>query len=158
MKSQKISLPIILLLLFIFFGYLNCKQEEIPVQEWTDFPIEVIYERVAPYVSNEETDSFVKLTVDDAEERIHWNGYFGMEMVKISETRFKYVVTKSIPIDLALWAKVTDMGKDAAGETPWTGEKIFINRIELVKVGRDQHGNPGTVAYFLIKKDGTVVP
>ncbi|MGD9346570.1 MAG: hypothetical protein PVH84_11945 [Candidatus Aminicenantes bacterium] len=135
---------------------MNCK-EDIPVIEFTDFPIEVIYERIAPYVSNEETDSKVALRID-ADERLAWNGVYGLDMVKISETKFQYVVSTPIPVDWALYARVNDKGKEAAGGDLHNGKRIIINGIELVKVGRDPLNNPGTVAYFIIKKDGTVIP
>jgi len=155
--SQKELLRFLLIFLLTPFILVTCK-EDIPVIEFTDFPIEVIYERIAPYVSNEETDSKVALQIEDADERLAWNGVYGLDMVKISETKFQYVVSTPIPVDWALYARVNDKGKEAAGGDLHNGERIIINGIELVKVGRDPLNNPGTVAYFIIKKDGTVIP
>ncbi len=103
---------------------MSCK-EDIPVIEFTDFPIEVIYERIAPYASNEETDSKVALQIEDADERVTWNGVYGLDMIKISETKFKYVITAPIPVDWALYARVIDKGKEAAGEDLQNGKKIY---------------------------------
>jgi hypothetical protein len=155
--SQKELLRYLIVFLLISLRLVTCK-EDIPVIEFTDFPIEVIYERIAPYVSNEETDSKVALQIEDADERMTWNGIYGLDMVKISETKFQYVVTTPIPVDWALYARVIDKGREAAGEDLQNGKTIIINGIELVKVGKDPLNNPGTVAYFIIKKDGTVIP
>lgn len=159
MKNQKMSLPIIFLLLFIFFGYTNCKQEEIPVQEWTDFPYEVVYERIEPYVSNEETDSGQSVGIYKAEPHssLFWNGT-DAALIKSSEIRFKGIIAEPMPKEIALYAVVIDKGKKEAGDDISTGEKIFINGVKLVKIGRDPNANPGSVAYFLIRKDGSIFP
>jgi len=159
MNNKNVSLAIIFILLFIFLGYTNCKQEEIPVQEWTDFPYEVVYERIEPYVSNEETDSGQTLQIRKAEPHssLFWNGTDAV-LAKTTEVRFEGIIAEPMPKETALYAVVIDLGKKEAGDDISTGEKIFINGVELVKIGRDPNANPGSVAYFLIRKDGSILP
>jgi hypothetical protein len=161
MKNQQISLSVIFLILFTFFCHSNCKQEEIPVQEWTDFPYDVVYERVEPYVSNEETDSGQRISIYQAEEptttSLFWNGTHA-ELIKTSKIRFEGIITEPMPKEIALYAVVIDKGKKEAGGDIDNAEKIFINGVELVKIGRDPNGNPFNVAYFLIRKDGSILP
>ena len=67
MKNTNKFVLITAVLLSISLGFLSCNQDDISGIEFTDFPIEVIYERVGEYISNEENDSTVSITIDEAE-------------------------------------------------------------------------------------------
>jgi len=152
--------------MFLFPG---CPSDiyEPPTQEWTDSAYQVIYERVKPYVSNEETNSLQRVEIHRAEEPTWadkvtgwftlWNGA-DAELAQTSEIRFEGIISDPMPKEVALFAEVSDKGKAEAGGTWHNGEKIYINGVELVKIGEHPWGNSGSVAYFLIGKDGSILP
>jgi len=142
MKRHNLSFLIALLIL-LFPG---CPSDmyEPPIQEWTDSAYQVAYERVKPYVSNQETNSGQNVYIARAEEPTWvdkvtgwftlWNGA-DEELAQTSETRFEGVISEPMPKERVLFAEVCDKGKEEAGGTWHNGEKIFINGVELVNVG-----------------------
>lgn len=159
MKNHNTHILILSISLSITLGFLSCNQDEIPGIEFTDFPIEVIYERVGDYISNDDNDSAVNVTIDDAEGQIYWNGIHVSGMEQLSETRFKIVIDNELPKTYALYVAVDDPGKfTILPEGATVGEKIFINGVEIARVGDHPFNITGTVGYFLIRQDGGIAP
>jgi hypothetical protein len=159
MKNHNKYILILTVFLSISLGFLSCDQDETPGIEFTDFPVEVIYERVGEYISNEENDSGVSFTIDDAEGQINWNGIRVSGMEQLSETRFKIVIDNPLPKTYALYIAVDDPGKRTfIPEEATVGEKVFINSVEITSVGDHPINITGTVGYFLIRQDGGISP
>jgi hypothetical protein len=159
MINHKKYVLITIVLLSISLGFLCCNQDNIPGIEFTDFPIEIIYERVGDYISNGDNDSGVSVTIDDAEGAIYWNGVRGSGLEQLSETRFKIVIDESLPKTYALYVAVDDPGKfTILPEGATVGEKIFINSVEITRVGDHPSNITGEVGYFLVKQDGGIAP
>ncbi len=145
--------------LTITLGFLSCNQDTTPGIEFTDFPVEVIYERVGDYISNEDNDSTVGFTIDDAEGQINWNGIRVSGMEQLSETEFKIVIDTPLPKTYALYVAVNDPGKQTfLPEGATVGERVFINSVEITRVGNHPFSTTGTVGYFLIRQDGGIAP
>ena len=146
-------------LLSIVLGLLSCNQDDIPGTQFTDFPIEVIYERVGEYITDEDNESAVGFTIDDAEGRIYWSGIRVSGMEQLSETRFKIVIDSPLPKTYALYIGINDPGKlTILPEGATVGEKIFINNVEITRVGDHPFNITGTVGYFLVREDGGISP
>jgi len=146
-------------LISISLGFLSCSQDNSPGIEFTDFPIEIIYERVGEYISNENNDSGVSFTIDDAEGQINWNGIRVSGLEQLSETRFKIVIDEPLPKTYALYIAVNDPGKSTfLPEGATVGEKVYINSVEITGVGDHPSNLTGTVGYFLIRQDGGIAP
>jgi hypothetical protein len=159
MINHKKYVLITIVLLSISLGFLCCNQDNIPGIEFTDFPIEIIYERVGDYISNGDNDSGVSVTIDDAEGAIYWNGVRGSGLEQLSETRFKIVIDEPLPKTYALYVAVDDPGKfTILPEGATVGEKIFINSVEITRVGDHPSNITGEVGYFLVKQDGGIAP
>jgi len=159
MNNHNKYILIMTVLLSISLGFLSCNQDDISGIEFTDFPIEVIYERVGEYISNEENDSTVSITIDDAEGQIYWDGVRVSGMEQLSETRFKIVIDNPMPKTYALYVAVDDPGKfTILPEGATVGETIFINRVEITRVEDHPFSITGTVGYFLVRQDGGIAP
>jgi len=159
MINHKKYVLITTVLLSISLGFLCCNQDNVPGIEFTDFPIEIIYERVGDYISNGDNDSGVSVTIDDAEGAIYWNGVRGSGLEQLSETRFKIVIDEPLPKTYALYVAVDDPGKfTILPEGATVGEKIFINSVEITRVGDHPSNITGEVGYFLVKQDGGIAP
>jgi hypothetical protein len=82
MKNHNKYILILTVLLSISLGFLSCDQDETPGIEFTDFPVEVIYERVGEYISNEENDSGVSFTIQEngplSQKRQQWERKFSL--------------------------------------------------------------------------------
>jgi len=68
---------------------------------------------------------------------------------EIEKNKYKYIAEK-LPANTRLYVMVQDF--------EFTGKTFIINGVELTNIGKDPLNNPGTVAYFKIKPDGTVIP
>jgi hypothetical protein len=159
MNNHNKYILIMTVLLSISLGFLRCNQDDISGIEFTDFPIEVIYERVGEYISNEENDSTVSITIDDAEGQIYWDGVRVSGMEQLSETRFKIVIDNPMPKTYALYIAVNDPGKSTfLPENATVGEIVFINSVEITRVGDHPFSITGTVGYFLVRQDGGIAP
>lgn len=159
MINHKKYVLITTVLLSISLGFLCCNQDNVPGIEFTDFPIEIIYERVGDYISNGDNDSGVSVTIDDAEGAIYWNGVRGSGLEQLSETRFKIVIDEPLPKTYALYVAVDDPGKfTILPEGATVGEKIFINSVEITRVGDHPSNITGEVGYFLVKQNGGIAP
>lgn len=159
MKDHYKYFLLVSLLLSVSFGLLSCNQDELPGIEFTDFPIEIIYERVGDYISNEDNDSNVNVTIDDAEGALYWNGVRASGLEQLSETRFKIIIDNPLPKTYALYIAVYDPGKATfLPESATVGEIVFINNIEITKVGDHPFNITGTVGYFLVRQDGGIAP
>jgi hypothetical protein len=159
MMNRNKSIWITTVLLSISLGFLSCNKDNIAGIEFTDFPIEIIYERVGEYISNEDNDSGVSVTIDDAEGAISWNGVRISGLEQLSETRFRIVIDSAIPKTYALYVAINDPGKfTILPEGASVGEKIFINSVEITRVGDHPFNITGTVGYFLVRQDGGIAP
>jgi hypothetical protein len=159
MKNTNKYVLITTVLLSIFLGLFGCIQDDASNIEYTDFPIEIIYERVGEYISNEDNDNGVSFTIEDAEGELLWNGVLVSGLEQLSETRFKIVIDDPLPKTYALYIAINDPGKSTfLPEGATTGEKVFINSIELTGVGDHPFNISGTVGYFLIRQDGGISP
>ena len=159
MTNKNKYILLITFLVSILLGLFSCNNEDTPGIQFTDFPIEVIYERVGEYITDEDNDSTVDFTIDDAEGQIYWNGIRVSGMEQLSETRFRIVTDASLPKTYALYIGVYDPGKLTilpVGAT--VGERIFINGVEITRVGDHPFYITGTVGYFLVREDGSILP
>jgi len=159
MKNQFKSVLIATVLLSVSFGFMSCNQDDLLGIEFTDFPIEVIYERFGDYISDEDNDSEVSFTIDDAEGQTLWNGIRVSGMEQLSETRFKIIIEAALPKTYALYIGVDDPGKlTFLPDEATVGKRIFINSVEITRVGDHPFNITGTVGYFLVREDGTIAP
>ena len=159
MKNYNKYILITTVLLSISLGFLSCNQDDIAGIEFTDFPVEVIYERVGEYISNEENDNAVSFTIDDAEGTIPWTGIRVSGMEQLSETRFRIVTNEPLPKAYALYVAVNDPGKSTfLPEGATVGDQVFINSVEITGVGPHPFNLTGTVGYFLVRQDGGIAP
>ncbi|MGD9346540.1 MAG: hypothetical protein PVH84_11790 [Candidatus Aminicenantes bacterium] len=159
MKNRYKYVLIATVLLSISLGLTSCNQDDISGIEFTDFSVEVIYERVGEYISDEDNDSTVGFSIDDAEGRIYWNGVRVSGMEQLSETRFKIVIDTPLPKTYALYIGVLDPGKlSILPEGATVGERIYINGMEITRIGDHPFNITGTVGYFLVREDGGIAP
>jgi hypothetical protein len=159
MKNTDKSVFIIFVLFSTSLFFFSCNTDDLPGIEFTDFPIEIIYERVGEYTSNEANDGAVSIAIDDAEGSINWNGARASGLEKLSETRFRIVIDDPLPKTYALYIAVNDPGKSAfLPENATVGEIVFINSVEITRVGDHPINFTGEVGYFLVNSDGGIAP
>lgn len=111
--------------------------------------VEIIYERVDPFESNEYFDNEIMLNVLPAGDSLDDWTPIQKTMEKITDRKFKYVAEK-IPTNILLWTYVYDRGRSAAGGPEFTGIRIFVDGVEATDIRYDPWGNGWKVAYFKI--------
>jgi hypothetical protein len=159
MKNTTRHVLIVLVSLSISLFFLSCNQDDLPGIEFTDFQIEIIYERTGEYVSNENNDTGISLTIDDAEGQLLWNGVRISGFEQLSETRFRIVIDTPLPKTYALYVAINDPGKFTfLPENATVGEIVFINSVEITRVGDHPFNITGEVGYFLVSQDGRTTP